>query len=232
MQMSSDTTYTNITQAQYDAFRYQARAKGLNITSGSGAETVEFDKVPVAFNYNPDTQILSISVGEPHWLTPGVTVGVLHSMLAFAMLNKDAVKGTSQSQYLKTKTPQSIDGNVLDESGTVRDQSQDKYQQTKEPQPIAGSVLAGKSGKLRIVTTALPASVVKTAYTQTVLANGGVLPYSFAVTKGSLPTGLSLSKGGVISGTATQPLTPSWAYTVTVTDSSSPAQTADQEYSY
>jgi hypothetical protein len=214
MQMSSATTYTNITQAQYDAFRYQAHGRGLNIASSSGSETVKFDDVPVEFNYNPDTETLNISVGEPHWLTPGVTVGVIHSMLAFAMLNKSAVKDTSQRQYLNTKGVQPLVAGV------------------PEPQPIPGSVLGDKSAKLRIVTTALPAWVAKSKYAETVLANGGVLPYVFAVTSGSLPTGLTLGSDGVISGTPTQPLTTPWSYVVTVTDSSSPVQTATQEYSY
>ncbi|RPJ53233.1 MAG: IPTL-CTERM sorting domain-containing protein [Acidobacteria bacterium] len=47
----------------------------------------------------------------------------------------------------------------------------------------------------------LPAGVVGTGYNQTVTATGGAAPYTFAVSSGALPTGLSLNTGtGVIAG--------------------------------
>ncbi len=49
----------------------------------------------------------------------------------------------------------------------------------------------------------LPNGTQSTAYSQTVTASGGTGPYTFAITSGSLPAGLSLSSGGVISGTPT-----------------------------
>ena len=62
-----------------------------------------------------------------------------------------------------------------------------------------------------------------TAYTQTLTASGGTLPYTWSITSGSLPAGLTLSPGGVISGTPTANGT--YKITVTVTDNSNPAQT-------
>jgi len=50
------------------------------------------------------------------------------------------------------------------------------------------------------------------AYSQTLTASGGTGPYSYAVTAGALPAGLSLSAGGVISGTPTA----AGAFSVTV----------------
>ena len=64
----------------------------------------------------------------------------------------------------------------------------------------------------------LPGGAVATAYSQTVTASGAVAPYSFAPTAGALPAGLSLSSGGVISGTPTAG--GSFNFTVTATDSS------------
>ena len=51
----------------------------------------------------------------------------------------------------------------------------------------------------------------------TLTAGGGTGPHSFAVSAGSLPTGLSLTNSGDLSGTATQSGT--FAFTVTATDS-------------
>ncbi|SCB46735.1 Putative Ig domain-containing protein, partial [Rhizobium miluonense] len=64
----------------------------------------------------------------------------------------------------------------------------------------------------------LPAATVATAYSQTLTASGGTAPYSQAVTAGALPAGLTLSTGGVLSGTPTASGT--FNFTVTATDSS------------
>lgn len=64
----------------------------------------------------------------------------------------------------------------------------------------------------------LPNGTVAAAYSQTVTAGGGNAPYSFTVTAGTLPVGLTLSSGGVLSGTPTAGGT--FNFTVTSTDSS------------
>jgi hypothetical protein len=71
------------------------------------------------------------------------------------------------------------------------------------------------------VTTAgaLPAATTNTAYSAALAASGGSGALSWALANGSsLPTGLTLSKSGVISGTVAAPTSAS--FTVTVTDSS------------
>lgn len=65
--------------------------------------------------------------------------------------------------------------------------------------------------------TSLPNGIAGTAYSQTVTASGGKSPYSFAVTSGALPTGLSLAAGGGITGTPTAVDT--FDFTITSTDS-------------
>ncbi|MCA1713630.1 MAG: autotransporter domain-containing protein, partial [Gammaproteobacteria bacterium] len=62
----------------------------------------------------------------------------------------------------------------------------------------------------------LPGGTAGTAYNQTITASGGTAPYTFAVTAGSLPAGLSLSASGVLSGTPTAAGT--FNFTVTATD--------------
>jgi hypothetical protein len=78
---------------------------------------------------------------------------------------------------------------------------------------------------LTVATTSLPGGVQGTAYSQSLTAGGGSAPYSWAlVTGSSLPAGLTLSTNGGISGTPTS--TGTTSFTVQVTDSSSPMQTA------
>lgn len=63
----------------------------------------------------------------------------------------------------------------------------------------------------------LPAPVAGVAYTQTLTAVGGTGPYTFAVTQGMLPTGLTLNaQTGVLSGTVAQG--GSYSFRVTTTD--------------
>jgi subtilisin family serine protease len=49
----------------------------------------------------------------------------------------------------------------------------------------------------------VPNGAVSTAYSQTFTASGGTAPYTWARTVGTLPPGLTLSSGGVLSGTPT-----------------------------
>ncbi|MGN7102218.1 putative Ig domain-containing protein [Ralstonia holmesii] len=66
--------------------------------------------------------------------------------------------------------------------------------------------------------SALTNATVATAYSQTITASGGTAAYTYAITSGALPTGLTLSSGGVLSGTPTAGGT--FNFTVTTTDSS------------
>lgn len=68
-----------------------------------------------------------------------------------------------------------------------------------------------------ITTTSLTAGTTGTAYNATLKVGSGTAPYSWSVSSGSLPAGLSLSSAGVISGTPTAAGTPS--FSVKVTDS-------------
>jgi hypothetical protein len=73
---------------------------------------------------------------------------------------------------------------------------------------------------LSITPTTMPAATLGTAYSQGLSTSGGQTPYTYQTTlvSGSLPTGLSLSSTGTISGTPTQ--AGSFSFTVKVTDSS------------
>ncbi|NMO14329.1 endonuclease [Pyxidicoccus fallax] len=76
-----------------------------------------------------------------------------------------------------------------------------------------------------LTTQALPDAYVGRQYSTTLVATGGVPPYTFSVTQGSLPQGLALSADGVLSGTPTATGTS----TVTVTVRGADAQTASRE---
>ena len=66
------------------------------------------------------------------------------------------------------------------------------------------------------------------ADSQQITATGGAAPYSFTVTSGKLPPGLSLSTSGVISGTPA--IRGRYPVRITATDASAPADSGSQFY--
>ncbi len=63
--------------------------------------------------------------------------------------------------------------------------------------------LAAVCPTITVTPTTVPDSFIGTAYSQTLTASGGTASYTWAVSSGTLPAGLTLSTGGVISGTPT-----------------------------
>jgi hypothetical protein len=77
----------------------------------------------------------------------------------------------------------------------------------------------------KVTTASLPSGTVNTPYTATLNAVGGKKPYTWSISSGSLPAGLTLNPAtGVISGTPTASGTST--FTVMVIDSESPAVSA------
>jgi hypothetical protein len=77
---------------------------------------------------------------------------------------------------------------------------------------------------LAVATTSLAAAQQGSSYTTNLAAVGGHTPYTWSLASGALPPGLTLKPTGVISGTPSKAGT--YPFTVEVTDSSSPPQSA------
>ena len=89
--------------------------------------------------------------------------------------------GTTKSNYLS----------VSDRGGVYSDWAQE------------GAWTIGTPAPPTVTTSTLALGTVGTAYSQTLTASGAVQPCTWSLVSGSLPAGLSLSQGGVISGTPT-----------------------------
>ena len=79
------------------------------------------------------------------------------------------------------------------------------------------TVLAAPPGTPAVLPSSLPTPVIGTFYSQNVTAAGGTAPYLFSITGGSLPPGLIMTSGGLISGTPTGG-GGAYSFTVGVTD--------------
>jgi hypothetical protein len=79
-----------------------------------------------------------------------------------------------------------------------------------------------------ITTAAMALGYTCSPYHMTLEAEGGVAPYSWSITSGSLPSGLTLSSDGKITGLCMD--SGDYAITVRVEDSSETPKTDEQEY--
>jgi PKD repeat protein len=88
-----------------------------------------------------------------------------------------------------------------------------------------------QGGTLRITNSSpLPQGTETSSYSTTLIATGGVTPYSWSVVSGLLPDGLNLNAStGQILGTPSQDST--FAFNIEVTDSGSPSQTVSKNFS-
>ena len=75
---------------------------------------------------------------------------------------------------------------------------------------------------------ALPGITFGAAYTAVLAATGGIPPYAWSISQGALPSGLTLSNTGAISGSLGTPGNAS--FTVTLTDAGSPALRASSAF--
>jgi hypothetical protein len=101
---------------------------------------------------------------------------------------------------------------------------------TDSTTPTAGTVTGNVTVTVNplaplTLTGSLPNATLNVPYTQTITAQGGLAPYTYAITAGTLPPGITLDPAtGVFSGTPTAPGASS--FTLTATDSENPKQTA------
>ena len=203
---------------------------GLTLTSGgvlSGTPTASgifnFDVQATDPSFNTGTTSYSVTINlapltiNPPSL-PAATVGTPYNQTVVAS------GGTAPYSYtlLSGSTPP---GTTLGAGGAITGTpttpgSYSFTVQATDATPNTGTrnyTINVGSNILTVSPGSLPNGTQGTPYSQTVSGNGGTGPYTFALASGSLPAGLSLSAGGVISGTPTG--SGSSTFTIGVTDS-------------
>ncbi len=118
-----------------------------------------------------------------------------------------------------------VEGSNLAAPTTVQLQVQNLQNgEQSQPVPVTVTASATSANQLAIGATALPGATANQPYTSTLNAVGGTLPYTWSITSGQLPAGVSLvSSTGAISGIPIASGT--FSFTATVVDSGSPKQT-------
>lgn len=207
---------------------------GTPTTSGTSSFTVEVKDA----NSNTGTKSLSIAISsaaQPPTVTtsslPGATVGTAYSSTLAASGGTTPYTWSITSGSLPAGLSLTASSGAI--SGTPTASGTSSFTvQVKDAANNTGtkslSITVGAS-TLAITTTSVPGGQVNTSYSAFLVASGGTTPYSWSISSGSLPAGLSLSSAGQISGTPTAAGTSS--FTVKVTDSSSPAQTSTKSFS-
>lgn len=140
--------------------------------------------------------------GEP---VPGLTV------VFFVSLGSGSVQGAVQVT--------GPDG-IAQTDGWNLGSARDSQQQVSATLSTANESVAGfwaTAGEAFILTTdSLPRGTVGTGYTATLTASGGTPPFSWSISSGELPEGVTLDAStGVLSGTPTTPFSNGVTFTVT-----------------
>ncbi len=196
-------------------------------------------EVPANVNGCPTTSVTTIAVGlnlAPPAITTttlaGATAGTGYNQTltatgdflprTFAVQSGDLPPGlTLSSTGSLTGTPTS--SGLFNFTARVTDSA------TQTDDQALSITVAAPS--LAITPASLPDPVVSTSYTQTVSAADGIAPYTYAVTSGGLPPGLTLSTAGDLTGAPTA--AGSFPFTVTATDSTGgTAGTGSQAYTF
>jgi len=115
-------------------------------------------------------------------------------------------------------TPTTV--NTADTTVTIRVQDSASPAQTAT---VSGTIHIAPVLTISTLPGTVPDAIVGQPYNFSFQSNGGLTPVTWSVTSGSLPTGLTLSSGGTISGTPSAG--GSFSFTIQASDGSSPAQT-------
>ena len=198
-------TFTFTTTVTDSGSPAQAQSATLSITvaSAPSALTITTSALPSGTTGKSYNASLSASGGTPGY-TWSIASGSLPSGLTLS--SSGTISGTPTASGTSNFT-----ATVSDNGSPAQAQS-----------ATLSITVAGAPSALTITTSSLPSGTAGKAYSTTLSASGGTPGYTWSITSGSLPSGLTLSSSGTISGAPTASGTAN--FTATVSDNGSPAQ--------
>ena len=210
---------------------------GLNLSAAgvlSGAPsaigTSSFTVTATDGNGCAGSQLCTLAVtGAPPVITqqPLSGTNVLGTDASFSVAGSGTPAPTYEWQLNGTAIPGATSSSLLRSAVTYGDAGSYRVVLSN----VAGSVTSAVATltvvcpSVTVGPATLPGGVVGSAYSQNLTASGGLGTYSYSVTGGTLPAGLSLSSAGVLSGTPSAIGTNSFTATATDTYGCSGSQT-------
>ncbi|MGA2132917.1 MAG: putative Ig domain-containing protein [Bryobacteraceae bacterium] len=199
---------------------------GVPGTAGSYSFTVKVTDSASATATQPLTIVIAAALSVTTTSLPGGSLGVVYSQTLGAAGGAPpytwSISGGSLPPGISLNPSTGVVGGTPSTAGTypftvmVKDTAS-----STATANLSISIVAG----LTITTTSLPGGSVGVAYSQTLGGAGGTPPYTWSISAGSLPAGLTLiASSGTISGTPTTAGASS--FTVTLKDSASGTATA------
>jgi Putative Ig domain/Immunoglobulin domain/Immunoglobulin I-set domain len=176
------------------------------VTSTSATLTVSAGAVAPAITTQPANQ--TVTVGQTATFS---VVATGTAPLSYQWQENAAnITGATSSSYTTSATTTADNGAKFDVvvSNTLGSVTSNSV-----------SLTVNAASTLAITTTSLPNGTVGQTYSTQLTATGGTPPYTWSVSSGSLPAGLSLSAAGLITGTPTTAVSPT--LTLSVSDTSS-----------
>jgi hypothetical protein len=191
-------------------FTFTVSAADLHSHSGSQSFGITVSKAPsVVVTVSPTTATLTSAATQQF--------SALVSNTSNVAVTWSASLGTISSAGLYTAPTVSANTTTTVTATSVADPTKSSTASlTITPSPVS------------ITTSSLSNATAGTGYSNTLIATGGTTPYTWAITSGSLPTGIILQSAGLLSGTTSQ--NGQFNITVQVSDSSSPKQTSSKSF--
>ena len=234
---AGSSTYTFTAQVLGDVFNEPTETFFVNVTNVVNAVVVDGQGVGTLLNDDPlpSLSVSDVTVVEGNSGTTNavVTISLSEASGQTATVNYATADGTATQPadytslsgtltFTPGTTTRTVTIPVIGES--VPEANESFFLNLSA---ATNAVITDNSGTITITNDDVPVTVspgslpnaaVAAAYSQTLTASGGTAAYTFGLTAGALPSGLTLSSGGVLSGTPTAGGT--FNFTVTATDSS------------
>ncbi|MBN6152033.1 autotransporter domain-containing protein [Xanthomonas sp. AmX2] len=242
---SSSATFTVLVNG--DTFNEPNETFFVNVTNVSGATVGDAQGQGTVVNDDavPTVSIDDVSVNEGNGGTTTATFTVSLSTASgqtvsvnYATADGTAAAGSdyvARSGTLTFAPGVTAQGVAITVNGDTAVEPNETFSVDLSGASNAGIARATGTGTIAnddaVVTVgpaSLPSATAGTAYSQTLSASGGTAPYSFVISAGALPAGLTLSAAGVLSGTPTA--SGSFNFTATATDSGGSPTSGNRAY--
>jgi large repetitive protein len=246
---AGSSTYTFTVQVNGDTLNELNETFFVNVTNVTGAAVVDGQGLGTITNDDPQPSISTSNVtvleGNSGTVNAVVTVTLSAASGQAVSVNYATADGSaiSPSDYTATSgtltfTPGQtsrtitvlVNGDIVPETNETFNVGLSGATNATINVPTSVITITNDDSSVAVSPLSLPNVAFNASYNQTITATGGSGSYSFAVTSGALPGGLTLSSGGALTGTASAGGT--FNFTVTATDTS-PAPgpfTASQAY--